>query len=343
VFHRAFFFYKKKKPRKKEKTWRAIIKSSVLRRFSSFSWKRCGGGKIKRKVIRLAGKTLVVSLPSKWASKFNVKKGDEIDIEEGENKLIITPQSELVQEKGQVDISGLEPMIKRVLGAFYKGGYDEVEVRFSSPEELETAQDVIREEFIGYEVVYSGKNSILVRNISKIEYGEYDNIQRRMFMVILTMAKESLEAIKKNDANWLKSIAFMDKDVNKYAVFCRRILNKKGYSLFKKTPPIYFIVEQLEKIADSYRDICKSARIKTLDKDIERIYAEINSFLNDFYELFYKFDMKRIADFGKKYYALKEKMEGLIKRKKETGILLHLQSILENVFDMNGALLIARL
>ena len=33
---------------------------------------------IKRKVIQLAGRTLVVSLPSKWAKKHNVQKGDEI-------------------------------------------------------------------------------------------------------------------------------------------------------------------------------------------------------------------------------------------------------------------------
>ncbi len=48
----------------------------------------------------------------------------------------------------------------------------------------------------------------------------------------------------------------MDKDINRYSDFCRRLLNKYGYSSQRLTPAIYYIVEQLERIGDSYRDIC---------------------------------------------------------------------------------------
>ena len=35
---------------------------------------------MKRNVIQLAGKTLVVSLPSKWVKLNSVKKGDELNV-----------------------------------------------------------------------------------------------------------------------------------------------------------------------------------------------------------------------------------------------------------------------
>jgi hypothetical protein len=43
-----------------------------------------GGGRIKRKVILHGPSTLTVSLPSKWVKNHNIKKGDELNIEETE-------------------------------------------------------------------------------------------------------------------------------------------------------------------------------------------------------------------------------------------------------------------
>ena len=40
-----------------------------------------------RKVIQLASRTLVVSLPSKWVKTVNVQKGDEIEVIEKGDQL----------------------------------------------------------------------------------------------------------------------------------------------------------------------------------------------------------------------------------------------------------------
>ncbi len=300
---------------------------------------------MKRKVIQLAGKTYVVSLPSKWAQKCNIKKGDSLDVEETGSKLIINASSELVKARADVDISGLDPMIKRVLGAVYKSGYDEVEVTFDRAEELEVAQEVIREEFVGYEVTRTGKKAILVKNVSNIEYGEFDTILRRIFFVIQSMAEESLKAAEAQDRNWLRSVAFMDKDINRYADFCRRIINKRGYSMFKVSPPMYFIVEQLEKIGDSYRDICNSVAGVKLSREALQYYRDINLYYREMYDLYYKFDLKRVSEFGKRRYELKKRFEALIASapKKELPVTFHLYSILEKVFDINGPLMATKI
>ena len=297
---------------------------------------------MKRKVIQLAGKTLVVSMPSKWVKKHNINKGDEILLEERGSKLIIGSEKELSHEKTELNIVDLEPMVKRALGAVYKTGYDEVEV-ILEPKEFETAQEVIREEFIGFEVVYQGKSRLKVKKISSIDKQEFDIMLRRTFLIINQMANESLEAVQKSDTNWLKTIAFMDKDINKYADFCRRVLNKYGYTKFRVTPPLYFIVEQLEKIGDSYEDISDYViKNKTKpSKETLELYKEVNHFFNTFYELFYRFDLKQLAMFGRKRYELIKKFNNLFEKcdRKEMMILLYLYTILDNTFDMNGALM----
>lgn len=289
---------------------------------------------MKRKVIQLAGRTLVVSLPSKWARKYNIQKGDTINLQEQGHSLVVSSEKEAIDKKTSLNIIGLDPMVKRALGAVYKAGYDEVEVLYES-KELEVAQEVIREEFIGFEVIYTGKKRLVVKKISSINPEEFDNILKRMFMILLQMADESLEAIEKQDTDWLRTIIFMDKDVDKYADFCRRVLNKYGHTFSNLSAPMYYIIEQLEKIGDSYRDICKLA-INSKLSNTKEIFQEVNEFFRNFYEIYYKFDLSKVAKFGKKRYRL---VEDIYSMKADLKIVLLLYTILDNTFDMNGALM----
>lgn len=298
---------------------------------------------MKRKVIQLAGKTLVVSLPSKWARKHNVRKGDEIEVEEVEKRIVISPQKDIAGDKIDIDVSGTLPMSKRILGALYKAGYDEINIRFSNAEELSKIHEVIREEFVGFEVLHIGKNNLAAKEISKIMPSEFDAMLRRILMIILTMSKDLAEALKGNDKGWLKNIAVMDKDTNKIADFCRRTLNKSGYSEFRKTPAMYFIVEQLEKIGDVYRDICiyqSESKLK-ISSETLLLLADANSLFDLFYQCFYKFDFKKIVEMDRKRKELAKKIETA--KKTDVKMLVMLDRIKELVFDLNGALMVVKI
>jgi len=302
---------------------------------------------MKRKVIQLAGKTLVVSLPTEWARKYNIKKGDEIEIEEIKNKLIISPEKELTKESISLDVSGLSPMIYRILGAVYKAGYDEVEVRYETKRDLEEIEEVAMREFIGFEIVRKGKNSVMMKGVSEIQHGEFDTMLRRTFLLILEIAEEGFEAMKALDKKTLLKLVELDKEVNKYADFCRRSLNKRGYASFIKTPTIYFIVEELEKVSDAYRDLCKETieLNKRLNDEIISLYEKVNVFFREFYELYYKFDMNKLAEHGKKREELIEALKNLMKKtsKDELLFLFLLSLIVEEIFNMNGALIASKI
>jgi phosphate uptake regulator len=161
------------------------------------------------------------------------------------------------------------------------------------------------------------------------------------------MADDSLEAIEKNDKAWLEAIALHDKDVNKIADFCRRVLNTAGAEGYKRIAPVYFIVEQLEKIGDMYRDICQHhlKRPVKISPELKKVYKETNLFFRGFYDLCFDFDLAALNDFARKRYSLREIFEACFSSlpQKEMRTLYFLNSIVESTFDMNGPLMAAKL
>ncbi len=295
-----------------------------------------------RKIIQLGSETFVVSLPSLWFKQHKLRKGDELEVEEAGPKLLIYPKSEAKQGKVVVDVTGTGPVTKRIIGALYKAGYDEFEVRFGSAEELSAIKSVMGE-LIGFEMIEEGKNHVTIKNVSHIIPDEFDNIRRKMIFVIATMADDGLKAITGSDWKKLQFIAQMDEDVNKYNDFCRRILNTVGHRVVKRVSPSYYIVEQLERIGDSYRDICRHCsnnKIK-ISADTAAIYKQVNDFLRQFQKAFGKFDLKMIAEFAQTHYALVNELNRRLEKadKKELPILVLLRIAELDMFDMNGALM----
>ena len=117
---------------------------------------------LKRKVIQLAGKTLVVSLPTKWAKMNGVIKGDEIEVTEDGSVIKISKESSTHLSKNSVDldISGKKEMAKRMVASLYKAGVDEIRITYETPEEIQKVEEVMQETCMGYEIRTFPKTNI---------------------------------------------------------------------------------------------------------------------------------------------------------------------------------------
>lgn len=302
---------------------------------------------MKRKVIALSGSTLVLTLPTGWTKKYSIKRGDELSVDESGTTLTIRTSPQKAKKERDIDIRGAHPMIKRILGALYKQGYDAFKVIFKTEEEKYIAEDVVANEFVGFEVTDSTKTSLTVHKVSDIDYEGFDKILRRLFLVIKEISEKCLESISDHDKAKMKVFIAKDNEVNKLADFCRRILNKRGYDKPYKTPPMYYISEELEKVADHFKEIMKLQieSEKSPSKALLEFHKEVNSFYNQFYELFYKFDLTRMAEFGRKRKELNKRGAELFPKvsHEEAALLHHLLSTVEQVFDMNGPLMAIQL
>ena len=89
---------------------------------------------MKRRVIQIANSTQLISLPRKWTQKYGVKKGDEMEVEEQGNKILISTEKGAELGHIEIDVTGLDrTTILYYIQTLYRTGYDEIKVNFNNP------------------------------------------------------------------------------------------------------------------------------------------------------------------------------------------------------------------
>jgi phosphate uptake regulator len=296
---------------------------------------------IKRKVILHGPSTLTVSLPSKWAKAQNINKGDELNVEEIDAFLrIYSGEEHLLTKKTNVDFSDLDKeTIRIMLSVLYESGYDELLVSFKDPKTVHVVQEVISPALLGYETVEQRSNACIVRNVTGDHFSELESLIRRAFLVALSLADNSLAEIKEGNRSQLNELLVLEKTNNKLANYCHRLINKQPYkdkcAIYK-----YIIVWVFESICDDYRDLIKLI----LDKKNLRVspafleaYHGINSLINQYYSLFYKYSDE---DFMSLRNSILELKRNFLKKRfndQECELHYYLFSILNRLYDCLGS------
>lgn len=302
---------------------------------------------MKRKVIQIADSTQLVSLPRKWAKLHNIKKGEELDVEICGNKVIVSTGKEIEQEPSNLNAKNLYPMIRRSIHALYKKGVDEIRVEFDE-KTSHYVQSALGKEAVGFEIVDQSPISCTIRHVGG-ELDDFDSILRRTFLLLINMAEETHNAIKKGDFVALRNTMFLEESNNRFTTGCRRLINKK-----KNEPlmgPLYYIVEELENIADYYKYLCayfydKRDEIKKVSPDVLKMFEKVIEMTRLFYETYYKFDQNKIRKIGElRKHNLKKGMELMEKKLKPyEHMLLHdLLTINQKVFCLVGPYLVMKL
>ena len=293
---------------------------------------------MRRKIVKQGSSTLMVSIPSKWASKFKLKKGDELEIDEKERHLVISTEKEFKNNEIEVNIDNLSPMVLRVIASLYKSGYDKVKITYSESKMINDIQNALKNEISGFEIIEQTKNYCILKKIEEGVSEGFDPILRRTFMLLLTMAEESGQAIKKNDFESLKQLRFLEEVNNRLTTYLRRNLSKYGYNKHNKIQFIYFIIEELERIADQYKylfDYLLEKPKLQISKETFDYYSEINLMIRNYYELFYKFDKKLIAKIGNQRKILTKDLNKSLEKGSSDAVIMHyLITIMNIVFEM---------
>jgi len=301
---------------------------------------------MKRKVVKQGTSTLMVSLPSDWASRLKIKKGDELEVDAIESTLLISTRKEHFDKETELNIDDLSPMIQLSGGAIFRAGYDRLKLTFSEPNRIADVNDTVRDEFSGFEIIEQGKTYCIIKKIEEGMEGGFELVLRRSFLLLLSMAEEGFEALKSSDYKEFDRLMQLERANNRLTNYCMRFLAKKGYEKPGKVQFIHYIIEQLEKLADEYwflfaaikRKYSKGAKPS---KDVLEYYKTVNESLRLFYELFYKFDKKKLVKIGETYYSLmgyydEVSKTDLLMNGKDAAVIHRLANIEEFTFSMVG-------
>jgi phosphate uptake regulator len=250
---------------------------------------------MKRKVIQLAGKTLVVSLPSKWVHEHNVKKGDEMNLEQAGTKIILTTEKETSPGSIEINLSEKAPFLKRYLRMLYQQGYNEITFSSDSTLPFDKISEALNE-MLGFEIIENREKYCLIKNIAKGSEEEFDTVFKRLFFVVLSMAKDISGAMENKAYDSLRQIRATERTIDKIANFCQRILNTKSYKDAQRVPYLQFTINMLEQIGDNLEELCSY-----LEKEGQRIQKKHASYLSEAISYFekvsllcFKYDMQEI-------------------------------------------------
>ncbi|MBI4146526.1 hypothetical protein HY489_04265 [Candidatus Woesearchaeota archaeon] len=300
-----------------------------------------GGEIMKRKVIQIAESTELISLPRKWALKYNVLKGDELDVEEQGNKLVVSTGKDSEGKKCNLDLRNQPKLKRRSICAAYLKGYDEVEIFYDAPEYVQIVQSVIPE-FTGYDIVKQDKNSCIIRQISKPAPDEFTNVFNRLFLLIHDTLDTMVNALKKNDLEQLKSIQFREISINKYANFCKRIVNKGMHSSPEHTTAYYFILMNLEFLGDEYKRLStRLLKENKADKRIMSILEQTNTLFENVYKVFKTSSKAKAVENAVAYDKIEQQVDELFTQPKADHVAYHhIARITQIIIEMQEAMLL---
>lgn len=297
---------------------------------------------MRRKAIQLANKTIVVSLPAKWVKQQGIKKGDEIEVEEGDSRLFLSTESKPSEIKKTINIDEYGPMKNRIVLSNYLQGVDELELIFNKTEEIKEIKERVVNELIGFEIIKQTANSLILKDISGFSEQDLNRIISRIFLIIESTSKELLEALenKQEDLNHIISI---DKETNRMAYYSIRILNKREHEEIKKLPILYSTILLLEKIGDLYRDLARyimGNNIKLSKEDLENLKLISELFLI-IKKLYFNFKKEDLVNLYSSYENIKKRIfSNLEKRKSDARLYMYYSHLILEIVSINNDILL---
>lgn len=293
-----------------------------------------------RKIFKLGASTLVTSLPSKWVKQHNLKPGDELLIFEKEKSITFSTQNNL-DKKVEMNVTNLnrELMQEYLIGAYIRG-YNHIKILFKNQESLGFVQKAVSS-LIGMAIIEQGNNHCIAGEITETTDTQFENIFRRIFLLTISLAEDSLLALKKEDKDALRGIKRRDFDIDIFINFCKRVLNKKGYKEYLKTQIIYNILQVLGELGNNYGnlsdDLIKKNKI-CLRKELKGLYQETNQSIKKFYDLFYSSKKEEFGKFHQDHIKINIKIKSLSNLKsinpEEIILLYHLRKINDNLYSL---------
>lgn len=181
---------------------------------------------MKRKIVKHGGGTLTISLPSNWVKSNNVKPGQSLNIEAVRGKLLISMQDKTFEPVTISLDGGGDWYIGKIIRHLYTSGFDEMNIKYSSPKQLpQIRQDLNL--LTGLELVKSEKNVCKLKCMVHTDESEYDQIVKKIMWILLSKLDYLFEEGEKGNFEMSEEIKELHITLCRLCNLCKRLINKK--------------------------------------------------------------------------------------------------------------------
>jgi hypothetical protein len=218
---------------------------------------------MKRKIIELGHNCMVMSLPIKWVKNNNLKKTDELIVnEENDRLIIILGNDKRLKKEVRLTLPiEEETAIRMLLIGAYRSGYDRIITQYLG--DINLVNDIIDKNMVGFELVKNKDKQLIIESVAEPDYNNFENLMQKQFFMILEM----IDNIEKEE---LKAFSYK---VQKYDNFLKRCISKKIINIESETNFWQFL-SQLTRVSRAcyyFNKFIYEKKIKLAKKDFELI------------------------------------------------------------------------
>jgi len=282
---------------------------------------------MRRKIVVQGNCTYTISLPKSWAVGNNLENGDEVDVSQVDEKIVLSALSEPKKQTVSLDINSENPVfIKIRINNLYRLGADEIKVKYKTKKQADIIEKVVSN-LPGLEITHSTDNSLTIENIM----GESQEKQKVLIRRIFLMIKETLDVLSKElDSGKLNALDEHIKRKNKvvgYSNYCRRMLAKQqsndkvGYYYWT----LYHDLSSIQyTVIDMYNSLPKNV---TLKKNVKEVFDNIQNAFQLIYDGFFKKNLSPLHEAHSLTYTMvSTKIPKLIVKNPKEALSLHFLS-----------------
>ena len=182
-----------------------------------------------RKLQRIGGTTLYVSLPKRWIKRMNLKQGDKVTVaSQPDDSIYIYPttKTESVREiLLEINTENSKQSLKRGITAAYVDGFDTFRLKAEegfTDEQQDTIREIV-DQLFGLELIEITGNAITIQCLLKQDLPITKNMQR-IHNVILSMFSETISALNTQNINRVKGLSRRRHDVKRLSLVTNRLL-----------------------------------------------------------------------------------------------------------------------
>ncbi len=250
---------------------------------------------MRRKIIKqgIGGNTIF--LPVKWVRENNLAPGQEVDIVELDEGLLISASGGKEQKK-EIETSiadDHEPFIRQILDTLYRVGYDKITIQYQNKTQEKIIETLVDSTMLGFEVTKKKDHEIVIEGITELTSEKQHSLLRKMLLII----KESfgmLESdIKNSSYGNLEEIKTLSRRFSKYDNFCTRNISKKKFSEPKATShwTLYSYLRLTQRSLLHLYEVLEKNRDLTLNPSIQNLIYQLQKCFEGIYEGYFKKDL----------------------------------------------------
>jgi phosphate uptake regulator len=230
-----------------------------------------------RKIQKTGASTMTVSLPKDWIDSQGLKPGDPVGMQMmPDGTIIVDPRSDRKKEPSRKSIriekeESEEHLTRKLIGA-YLAGFNIIEVRSKDriDHDIKHAIKDFARMVIGPEVIEETSNSVILHDLSDPVELPQEKCVRRMHLIVNSMHKDAMEALRDGDVEMAHDIADRDTDVDRLywmavkqynlIIKDRKLGERIGVDIYEGMN-LMLVARMVERIGDHAEKIAKNAII----------------------------------------------------------------------------------